>query len=128
LDLGDAPEPTEVTIWFDMPVTSWGADFGLGVDTEGADIVTSNGLTIPVPAFPSTLPPNPSVSSFFGFVTSTAQPISSITFKSRLSLPHQAEGFALDNVVGVLVPEPTSAVLLLGIFVGCAGLARRRLR
>jgi hypothetical protein len=83
----DAP-PTTVSLTFDQPVISWGADF-LFIFVQGTilDLESTSG----------TVSITPTESGFFGFVSS--EPVSEILFRSALQ-PGPGENFGMDDAAG----------------------------
>ena len=107
---------TTVNMQFDSPVQAWGADF-YAIDGELLDLVLNfvGGGTAIINV--------PGGSGFTGFTSDTA--VASITFQSRNNAPGPGgEGFPLDNVRGVTVPEPATLLL----FATAGGALVRRMR
>ena len=107
---------TTVNMAFDLPVRAFGADFFDALSGERVDFLLNfAGGGSQVVQLGNT--------GFFGFTSDTA--ISSITFQSRLSDGGAGgEGFGMDNVRGVNVPEPATLLL----FATAGGALVRRMR
>jgi len=106
--VADAPSTT-VSLIFDQPVFSWGADF-LFIFVQGAilDLESTSG----------TVSITPTESGFFGFVSS--EPVSEILFRSALQ-PGPGENFGMDDAAGfVATPVAASLDVIGGQLVGAS--------
>ena len=105
---------TEATMTIDTPVLAWGADFSGATGLGGAQL--SFMITAGLQTF--ALTPD---DGFFGFV-SDSDAIDTIVFSS---VDGNNEVFAIDNVAGYQIPEPTVGLV---ISLVCGGLiyCRRR--
>ena len=86
---------------------AWGTDINQTPTLEGLliDVVLSNNTVA------TTL--QPPDSGFIGFVTTGSEPITSLVFRSATSQAVGGEGFSIDNVAMVLVPEPATPAIAL---------------
>jgi hypothetical protein len=105
-----------VDMTFHTPVFAWGADFGTAASGEMVDLDLFSGTGVLIGTVP--VPVN---NGFFGFVTSPAEDIGKITFRSRFNVPGvTGEIFGIDNVTEAAVPEPSTLTLFglaaLGLF------------
>ncbi len=117
---GDGTTADVVTLTVDAPATAIGGDFSAASSSEGArfTLADAGGISI------VTVDLNDSVDSFFGIVTSDGTQILALElFGEGDGDAGSGEGLFLDNVVGVSIPEPVSAALLL---TGVGLLATRR--
>lgn len=116
---------TTVNMTFATPVFAWGADF-FGADETTGERLNLN-LVLDMGGVSATIPVTVN-NGFFGFVTTPAQNIRTVTFVSRTNSQDTAgEGFGLDNVAAQAAPEPgsTLGVLLLGAL-GAGSVLKRK--
>ncbi len=116
----EADQGIDVDVTFDNPVLAWGGDLGAMVGSENLDLelfFDGGGSTLEQLL----------LGDFLGFISD--MPVNQVTLLARQSNGDIGNGmnFGLDNTKGVLVPEPTTLLL---VSAGLTGLAssRRRLR
>jgi len=115
---------TTVTLTFSAPVYAWGANF---YDAQSSELETmaltdtGDNLIADVPVTVDT--------GFFGFVVSTSDPVSQITFSSQIDNPNASvgQGFGLDSVTGAYVSGPTTALQSTQVATTASGLAYSRM-
>ena len=113
---GGADSGTLISAWlsFDTPITAFAADFGAPGNTSPLELVLNTAGSPTIAAVPGT---GMSL-EFYGF-------ISTLAFDHLEFTNLRNDGFGLDNVSVVPVPEPSTALLLA---FGLTGLAARRHR
>ena len=103
---------TEVVLTFATPVSAWGAEI-VGGDGVEALMVSAKGgggsLGVLDPVSDNT---------FLGFIADAGEQISSLRFFASQDAGGSREGFGMDNIDIVNVPEPSTACLFLlaGVF------------
>lgn len=114
---------TRVDITFDLPVSAWGADFARakGEDELAVDVYL-NGATLLGSLLISSDDP-----VFLGFAANAGEAVEFVRLRGALPAgPGTREGFSMDNVAIVAVPEPATMALL-GTAACClGGYVRRR--
>jgi hypothetical protein len=99
---------TNVRITFDQPAIAFGFDVWEAVGLEGARLDVYDGAT----QLRSELIPGGNA-AFLGFVATAGEGADSVLFRANLLIVGTSgEGFAIDNLAGVGVPEPTAASLV----------------
>ena len=121
--LGGSTPAVDVEIVFDLPNLAFGFDHWAAADAEGARLEIYDGVTLLgfqdlSNGFPG----------FLGYVLDGGDVASALRFRSVASLTSAGdpgEGFGIDSLEGVAVPEPGTAGLLA---LGIAALGARRAR
>jgi hypothetical protein len=114
---------TQVRITFDQPVLAFGLDVWAAGDFERATMVIFDGMSIQeAPSLPA------GNGAFSGFIMTGGAQATSVVFESRdLIVGTTGEGFAVDNLGFVAVPEPIACWQLLVLAAtAAAGCSTRR--
>lgn len=104
------------------PMRAFGADFTGTAGNEFVDVwlISSNAL-IPLRDIPET----PNASLFWGYIATGIDLSDRLRFSARMSF-EAGEGFGMDNVGLVIVPEPSTVALSVAVGLVLAHCARRR--
>lgn len=118
----------EVELSLTVPVSAWGTSFSLEgfFDPEGVQIeLDSGGGTLDTLFITDGLATIEG--AFFGFNANAGEQVSTILFQSTRSDGFASgQPFAIDDVVGVPIPEPASGALVFALVGAVAGRCLRR--
>lgn len=107
--------PISVGLTPDQPLTAWSADFVGTAGGEGLDlkIFFDDGTQSQI----NVVDVAPTAEAFWGFVVNPGLTATYLEFVARVPAPGQGgEGFGMDQVGGVFIPEPAVGLLgLLGV-------------
>jgi hypothetical protein len=113
---------TQVELTADAPMRAFGADFS---GSGGAELVNvslfTSGATLPLRDVPEV----PNTAEFWGYIATGVDVSHRLRFAGRTNLGG-GEGFGMDNVGLVVVPEPSTAAVSVAIGVALAVRRRRR--
>ena len=121
-DSSNGNEATLVHLVFDVPVYAWGADFASANTGEGLDFVLvtlgEGQIVVEGPTADD---------GFFGFAGAPSEAFTELFIvPAGVILGASGERFGMDDVVGVMAPEPGTAPLVAVGLAAFAALRRRR--